>query len=471
MITIADVAQVVSGRIINSEPERPTSGALFFDSRTPIADGIFLALEGERSDGHQFVAAAGGAFAIVKRPVDSPAIIVDDVLAAASAWATHYRSLLLNITVIGITGSQGKTTTKDMLSHMLRQISGGDPKAVIAPSGSYNNDLGLPVVLTSCTNATRYCVAEMGARHKGDILRLTHVAKPKIGVVLKVGTAHLGEFGSREAIAETKSELVSGLDIDGVAILGTYDEFTPKMAQMRSDLKVITFGERGDETVRATDVEARGGFAHFELVTPCGREIVELRVAGMHNVANALATAAVGYALGVSENEIASSLSTFEPTSKWRMELQEIAGVTVVNDSYNANPESMRAALETTRLLAQEKGGRTFAFLGTMNELGEASDSMHREVRDLAIALGIDYLIAVAEPRYSKSSDPRSSDSRSLESEILNVASIAEAESQFVSIEPGDCVLFKASRSVGLERLAEVFIELLKQREAEAQSR
>jgi len=456
MITIELVAKVVSGRIINSDLGRMTTGALFFDSRTPIPDGIFLALKGEKSDGHDFAHDAGGAFSFVEREVDGPAVIVDDVLAAASIWAGHYRSLLSQLTVIGITGSQGKTTTKDMLSHMLRNVS-GDPKAVVAPSGSYNNDLGLPVVLTSCTESTRYCVAEMGARHTGDILRLAKIARPRIGVVLKVGTAHLGEFGSREAIAQTKSELVSAVERDGVAILGTYDEFTPKMAQLRSDLKVITFGERGELCVYSRGEGCGIGGVEFSMVTPHGREIVELRVAGMHNVANALATAAVGYELGIPENEIASSLSTFEPSSRWRMELQEIAGVTVVNDAYNANPESMRAALETTRLLAQEKGGRTFAFLGTMNELGEASDAMHRQVRDSALELGIDYLIAVAESRYD---GPTSS-----ESEIIVVDSIAEAETHFASIEPGDCVLFKASRSVGLERLAEAFIELLKRRE------
>jgi UDP-N-acetylmuramoyl-tripeptide--D-alanyl-D-alanine ligase len=332
-----------------------------------------------------------------------------------------------------------------MLSHLLRAIV-NDDGAVIAPSGSFNNDLGLPVVLSSCSSATRFCVAEMGARHRGDIARLAQMANPRIGVVLKVGTAHLGEFGSREAIAETKSELVSGIAKDGVAILGTYDEFTPRMASLRSDLTIITFGEQGSETVRATDVEARGGFAHFELVTPSGRDVVELRIAGMHNVANALAVAAVGYILGYEVNEIATALSTFEPRSSWRMELKETAGVTIINDAYNANPESMRAALETTCLLAQESGGRTFAFLGTMNELGDQSDAMHREIGHVANELGIDYLIAVNEARYLDSAERKS--------DRVLAESLEAAKSHFEAIEPGDCVLFKASRSVGLERLA-----------------
>jgi len=454
--TIEEVARVVGGTLINSDRARESNGTLFFDSRASLKDGIFLALEGERVDGHDFVTESDASFSLVSRDVDAPAIIVSDVLAAAALWASHYRASLKELTVVGITGSQGKTTTKDMAHHMLRLHTGMKEGAVVAPLGSYNNDLGLPVVITSCQEMTRYCISEMGARHRGDIYRLTTIAQPQIGIVLKVGTAHLGEFGSREAIAETKSELVSGINRGGIAILGTYDEFTPEMARTRSDLTVITFGERGDETVRATDVEARGGFAHFELVTPRGRETVELRVAGVHNVANALATAALGFALGIPENEIATALSTFEPKSRWRMELSEINGVTVVNDSYNANPESMKAALETTRLLAQESGGRSFAFLGTMNELGNASDEMHSDIGKAVLALGIDYLVAVNEKRYLIDSKG--------ETEAILVSDLDQARTFFDSIEAGDCVLFKASRSIGLERLAADLVESLKNR-------
>lgn len=458
--TIDEVASVVAGRVIHGDRAQSTTGRLFFDSRNPSPAGIFLALKGEHVDGHDFVINSGAALSIVTRDVAVPAIIVDDVLVAASKWAAHLRSQFATLTVIGITGSQGKTTTKDMLAHLLRTILKDDDNAVVAPSGSFNNDLGLPVVLSSCSSKTRFCVAEMGARHRGDIGRLAQVANPRIGVVLKVGSAHLGEFGSREAIAEAKSELVAGIAKDGIAILGTYDEFTPKMASMRSDLDVVTFGERGSETVRATDVEARGGFAHFELVTPRGREVVELRIAGMHNVANALAAAAVGFVLGFEVNDIATALSTFEPKSSWRMELQEVAGITVINDAYNANPESMRAALETTRLLAQESGGRTFAFLGTMNELGDQSDAMHREIGDIATELGIDYLIAVNEARYLAPSGR--------ESDQVLVESLEAARAHFAAIEAGDCVLFKASRSVGLERLATEFVAFLRGREVES---
>ena len=458
--TIDEVAAIVAGRVIHGERAQSTTGRLFFDSRNPIAAGIFLALKGEHVDGHDFVINSGASFSIVTRDVAAPAIVVEDVLVAASKWAAHFRSELTGLTVIGITGSQGKTTSKDMLAHLLRTILKDGEDAVIAPTGSFNNDLGLPVVLSSCSSKTRFCVAEMGARHRGDISKLAQIANPRIGVVLKVGSAHLGEFGSREAIAQAKSELVSGIAKGGVAILGTYDEFTPKMASLRSDLTVVTFGEQGSETVRATDVEARGGFAHFELVTPRGREVVELRIAGMHNVANALAVAAVGFVLDFDVNEIATALSTFEPKSSWRMELQEVSGITVINDAYNANPESMRAALETTRLLAQESGGRAFAFLGTMNELGDQSEALHREIGDFATELGIDYLIAVNEARYLAPSGS--------ESDRVLAESLDAARAHFTAIESGDCVLFKASRSVGLERLAAEFVAFLNGRDADS---
>lgn len=452
MIAASTVAKVVGGELHRLTGDELTDGSLFFDSREPEKNGIFLALKGERVDGHDFAKAAGGAFALLERDSDCPGIIVSDVVSAAGKWAHHYRSQLRDLTVIGITGSQGKTTTKDMIAHILKTASSSKDRGTIAPIGSYNNDLGLPVTLTQCNQSTAFCVAEMGARHLGDISRLAQMARPKIGVVLKVGTAHLGEFGSREAIARAKSELVAGIEHGGVAILGTYDEFTPKMAQSRSDLEVIRFGESGVEEIRATDVEIRSGFAHFELVTPHGREAVELNIAGAHHVANALAAAAVAFKLGLTDNEIATGLTTFKPESKWRMEMSEISGVMIINDSYNANPESMAGALRTTALLAQERGGRSFAFLGTMHELGAQSDSLHREVGDFAARLGIDYLVAVNEKRYLEGDhrDWLSADSREL------------ARAYFSHVEPGDCVLFKASRAEGLELLAADFIAFLK---------
>lgn len=446
-----DFLKIIGGQAIQLDLDKESSGELFFDTRSPKENGIFLALKGEERDGHDFASSSSAAFSIVSQPVDAPAILVPDVMEAAALLAKDHRERLSNLKVIAITGSQGKTTTKDMLKHLLQSSSIAQAGQVVAPIGSYNNDLGVPITLSSCNERTRFCITEMGARHRGDIARLMKIASPDISVVLKVGTAHLGEFGSREGIAQTKSELIAELRPGGIAILGNYDEFTPMMAKGRSDLEVITFGQLGSEMIRATDIEMRGGFGHFELVTPSGRDAVELRIAGEHNIANALAAAAIGYALHISENEIATALSTFEPVSKWRMELRQIDGVQIINDSYNANPESMSAALKTLQLLAQDSGGRTFAFLGKMHELGDLEGALHKEVGDLHRELGIDYLISINEPRYLEKAG---------EDQIL-VTCIDEAKNFFQHIQPGDCVLFKASRAEGLELLAEGFYQFL----------
>jgi UDP-N-acetylmuramoyl-tripeptide--D-alanyl-D-alanine ligase len=447
----SDIMKIIGGNPIHLDLDKESSGELFFDTRSPKENGIFLAFKGDQRDGHDFASSSPAAFSIVSQPVDAPAILVPDVMEAAALFAKDHRERLIDLKVIAITGSQGKTTTKDMLKHLLESSSISQIGQVVAPIGSYNNDLGVPITLSTCNERTQFCITEMGARHKGDIARLMRIASPNISAVLKVGTAHLGEFGSREAIAETKSELIAELGSGGIAILGNYDEFTPVMAKGRSDLDVITFGQSGSEVIRATDIEMRGGFAHFELVTPTGREVVELRIAGEHNIANALAAAAIGYALDINENEIATALSTFEPVSKWRMELRQIDGVQIINDSYNANPESMSAALKTLQLLAQDSGGRTFAFLGKMHELGVLEGAFHKEVGDFHRELGIDYLISINEPRYLE---------RAGEDQIL-LNSIDEAKNLFQHIEPGDCVLFKASRAEGLELLAEGFYQFL----------
>lgn len=448
---VSDIIKIIGGNPIHLDLDKESSGELFFDTRSPKKNGIFLAFKGDKRDGHDFASSSPAAFSIVSQPVDAPAILVPDVMEAAALLAKDHRERLIDLKVIAITGSQGKTTTKDMLKHLLESSSISQIGQVVAPIGSYNNDLGVPITLSTCNESTRFCITEMGARHKGDIARLMRIASPNISAVLKVGTAHIGEFGSREAIAETKSELIAELGSGGIAILGNYDEFTPVMAKGRSDLDVIIFGQSGSEEIRATDIEMRGGFAHFELVTPTGREVVELRIAGEHNIANALAAAAIGYVLDINENKIATALSTFEPVSKWRMELRQIDGVQIINDSYNANPESMSAALKTLQLLAQDSGGRTFAFLGKMHELGVLEGAFHKEVGDFHRELGIDYLISINEPRYLE---------RAGEDQIL-LNSIDEAKNLFQHIEPGDCVLFKASRAEGLELLAEGFYQFL----------
>lgn len=420
-----------------------------FDSRSVRKGDVFLALKGDHADGHDFVDDAikrGAALSIVTQPVHGSYVMVDDVLSGVAKLASYLRKELAELKVVGITGSQGKTTTKDMVNSIL-----SNEGPTIAALGSFNNDLGVPLTLLRCTTSTKFCIVEMGARHGGDIASLTRMAAPNVGAVLKVGNAHLGEFGSQEKIAATKGELIEGLAPGSIAILGTYDSFTPAMATV-DGVKRITFGETHGCTVRAADVEYRGGYAHFDLVTPEGREPVELRVIGLHQVSNALAAAAIAHALGVSTNNIAAALSTHESASKWRMEIHEGCEMLLINDAYNANPESVEAALRTLVLLAQERGGRSWAFLGTMHELGPQSPEMHSQIGALAAEIGIDHLVAIGNRDYL-SKIPSSQMSTHYFDSVTDVTPLLN------ELEAGDVILVKASRAEHLEVLAHQILD------------
>lgn len=439
-LTAGEIALLVGGEL-HCDKDLLVSKAPVFDSREATPGCIFLALKGETVDGHDFAAdayRAGAMFSLTTKRIDGPCIVVKDVIEAVAILATFVRKRLTQLTVIGITGSQGKTSTKDLLAHMLRVVG-----PTVAPTGSFNNDLGLPITLLECDERTKFCVLEMGARHKGDIARLCQIAQPNIGVVLTVGTAHLGEFGSVQAIAEAKSELIQSLSSDGVAVLGSYDSFTPAMSSLHAG-RVINFGD-GKE-VRAADIEIREGCPHFDLVTPAGRDAVGMRIVGAHQISNALAVAAVGTVLDLPIELIASSLSTAENASKWRMELHEVFGLLIINDSYNANPESMAAALRSLVLFAQERGGESWAFVGKMHELGESSPFHHAAVGTLAQEIGIDHLVAIGAPEYG---DPKGL------MKVHHYASIDECLVMTDYFSAGDVALVKASRSEGFEVLAQ----------------
>jgi UDP-N-acetylmuramoyl-tripeptide--D-alanyl-D-alanine ligase len=381
---------------------------------------------------------------------------VDDAQEALVALARFARSKLSNTTFIGLTGSQGKTTTKDLLAHLLS--SQGE---TIAPIGSFNNELGVPVTILSCREESRFCIVEMGARHEGDIQYLCDIAKPQIGLVLVVGTAHLGEFGSREKIARTKAELIAALPASGIAVLGNYDEITPRMADGKK-LRTLIFGETNESDVRAADIEFREGRANFDLVTPSGRAPVSLRLLGMHQIANALATAAVATALEIDIDSIAASLSTAEIPSKWRMELHEESGVLVVNDSYNANPDSSAAALRTLSLLAQERGGVSWAFLGKMHELGESERQDHLSIGRLASELGVDQLISVGTDMYLNGLELDFEAGDEMTTHYFLTQEEALGLEKYISA--GDVVLVKASRAEHLDEFAEKLITKLHMR-------
>jgi len=451
----SQIARVIGGTLFG-EDVQVTSGASL-SSKSVQPGGIFLAIQGENVDGHDYVEDAfshGALLAITTRAVAHRHILVADVTVAVTALARYARSELSELKVIGITGSQGKTTTKDLLRHMLAEHG-----ETVAPSGNYNNELGVPLTLLACSTTTKYAVIEMGARHSGDIAHLASIAKPDIAVVLRVGLAHVGEFGSIEAIAATKSELVSSLSDSGIAILGQYDPFTKAMKSLHNG-ETITFGSEHSVDVRATEIEMREGRPHFDLVTPEGRAAVGLRIVGEHQIANALACAAVGTALGFSIESIASALSTALIESKWRMEIHEFSQVLLINDSYNASPDAMEAALRTLILFAQERGGRSWAFLGKMGELGESSASAHQQVGTLASEIGIDHLVCVDAPEYQAGQN-RDGQTNFHDCDRAGARSIAE------QIEPGDVILVKASRSEKFEILAQEIEEIVKSRTTE----
>jgi len=436
-MTATDIATIVGGTLHGGDVA--VTQTPVFDSRLAQEGSIFLALVGENEDGHRFIEDAfthGAVVAFTTKVVPQRCIVVVDVLAALAQLALYVRDQLPDLKVIAITGSQGKTTTKDLLGSVLAGYG-----ETVATQASFNNELGAPLTLLQCTRETKYCVLEIGARHMGDIAALCAIAKPDIGVVLKVGRAHLGEFGSVEKIALTKGELIESLGQHGIAILGLYDPFTPQMKQ-RHRGATLTFGEDSTADIRATDIEIREGAPHFELVTAEGRAAVGMRLIGEHQVSNALAAAAVCVALHIPLDYVAGALSTAEQRSKWRMEMAEDSGILVINDAYNANPESMAAALRTLTLFAQERGGSSWAFLGQMHELGATAAAEHEAIGELAHELGVDHIIAVecnlfgARARY--------------------VAAREELRSLVSFMSPGDTLLFKASRAEHFEEIAEM---------------
>jgi len=451
-LSAQDFASVVSGSLHDISPSQILDQDPVINSKDASAKNFFVAFKGEKFDGHDFVSEAlnsGAKFSLVSKSVSGPHVLVSNVGQALIDLARFVRTQLPNMKVIGITGSQGKTTTKEFLYSVLQNEG-----TTVATAGNFNTDIGVPLTLLRSTEATKFCILEMGARHVGDIAKLTELANPNVGVVLVVGTAHLGEFGSVEAIAKTKSELIKALSPKMTAVLGTYDQFTPKMADSL-DLNTVLFGD--GQIVRAADIELHGGFAHFDLVTPAGRNSVALQVIGEHQIPNALAAAAAAFSLGVKNESIAIGLTTALLSSKWRMQIETISGIQIIHDYYNANPESMKAALKTLVMLSQESGGASWAILGKMHELGSKESSGHLEVAEFASQLGVDHLVSVAPAVYQESNN-QSSDENML---IHNCSSVAAVLELVNNISTGDVILLKASRSEKFEDLAELIKKAL----------
>lgn len=495
-MTLRQIAEVTGGELSPSaDADEVVTGFVEFDSRKITPGGLFVALPGSNVDGHDFAQSAmdrGAVAALVARDVGVPAIILPPVemiegdnsdlaasdpdgtaravVAGMAKLAQYVAKTLVDkhgLVITGVTGSAGKTSTKDLIANVL--MRGGE---TVAPPGSFNNEIGLPYTVLRCTEDTDFLVAEMSARGIGHIASLTHIAPPQIGVVLNVGSAHLGEFGSRENIAQAKGELVEALPERGTAILNADDELVAAMAT-RTSAPVVHFGTSPNAEYYATDIELDDvARASFNMHSPGGTHRVSLKVFGAHQVSNALAAAAVGIEAGIDAGQVAEALSNAHSVSVNRMDVTTRAdGVTVINDAYNANPDSMRAGIAALGFTAAARPGvRSIAVLGEMGELGGNSVEAHTELATDLDRYNITHLIAVG---HSPEIQALLTAAAVHGISVANAAGVDEAVNAVTGIlstapagadhwhdrSDRDVVLVKASNAAGLWRVAEKLLE------------
>jgi UDP-N-acetylmuramoyl-tripeptide--D-alanyl-D-alanine ligase len=450
-LTVAEIAEV-TGAAPEPGADLPAlvSGPVVIDSRRAGPGCLFAALPGSRADGHDFApkaVAAGAAAVLATRPAGVPALIVPDVPAALAALARAVVARLPGLTIAAITGSAGKTTTKDLTAQLIEPMG-----ATVSPQDSYNNEIGHPLTVLRVTAQTRYLIAEMSARGPGHISALCAVSPPRLGAVLCVGHAHAGIFGSIEDVALAKAELPAALPADGVALLSADDPRVLAMAG-RTAARVVTFGRSPGADVRAVDVVVDdAGRPGFTLVTEAGSAPVRLRLHGEHNVTNALAAGAIAGQLGMDLAAVAAGLSAATSRSRWRMEVTHRPdGVTVINDAYNANPEAMAAALAA--LAAMARGRRAFAVLGEMTELGAQAGQLHEQAGRQAARAGLTGLVVVGEEAAPMLDGARADPS--WHGELVQVPDAAAAAAAVRQrVRRGDVVLVKASRAANLQRVA-----------------
>lgn len=465
-LTLAEIAEAVDGRLVEgrsgSDASTVVHGVSQTDSREVEAGHVFFARRGEETDGHRFVGTAidnGAALVVVEQETDDrvPQIVVAESTVALGKLATEVVRRVRaggELTIVGITGSNGKTTTKNLVAAMAERRG-----TFVASEKSFNNEVGGPLTMLRVEANTRTLVAEMGASAEGEIARLTAMAPPSIGVVLTVGLAHAGEFGGIETTFRTKSEMVRDLPDSAVAVLNRDDPYVYRMAEL-TRARVLWFGQNSEAHVRATDIDSDAQGTRFTLHIAGESRPVVFRVLGEHHVTNALAAAAVGHELGLSLADIVESLEGATKAARWRMEVMGGRdGVTIVNDAYNASPDSMAAGIRTLAQIGRP-GARTVAVLGAMSELGEYSIDEHIRIGLQAVRLGISELVVVGK------------EARDLHISAINEGSW-DGESVFFeaqddafdylmrTLQPNDTVLVKSSNAAGLrflgDRLGEAF--------------
>ncbi|MDH6237225.1 UDP-N-acetylmuramoyl-tripeptide--D-alanyl-D-alanine ligase [Cryobacterium sp. CG_9.6] len=466
-LSLRDIADSVDGVLhlasTDDDPERMLSGSVQTDSREVTPGSIFVAKPGDVTDGHLFAPSAveqGAELLVVERVLDLPVaqIVVPDVIVALGALASTVVARVRaegRLKVVGVTGSNGKTTTKNLLREILGRVG-----PTVAPRGSFNNQVGAPMTMLEVTTDTRFLVVEMGASSVGAIARLVALVRPDIGIVLCVGLAHVGEFGDLDATVRAKSEMVTELLPTDVTVLNADD---PRVSQMseRTRARVVYFGEYGQAMVRASNVRATRSGTTFVLHLTSGESSpVTFRVLGEHHVMNALAAASAAEVLGVDLATIVAGLESVQRAERWRMEvLGGRDNVTVINDAYNASPDSMTAALKTLAQIA-EPGGRTIAVLGEMAELGDLAGEEHDRVGLLAVRLNISQVIVVG--RAARRMHISTINEGSWDGESAYVDTADEAFDLLRTlVQSGDTVLVKSSNSAGLrflgDRLGDLF--------------
>lgn len=490
-LTASQIAEVTGGRL-HAEAALSVTLATT-DSREVVPGSLFIAKPGELADGHDFIPAAraaGATLILAEQDTCEPAVIVDDVVRAMGLLAAdivrRIRAHSPTI-VIGITGSAGKTTTKDLLATLLATQG-----ATVAPINSYNGEVGVPLTVFTAALDTRHLIIEMGADHVGNVAELSEMVQPDIGVVLMVGTAHAGSFGGVENIARTKGELVEALPEHGVAILNRDDAAVAGMAQRVPSGTALGWFTTGDQLLAdqlgADQLSTEANFVvetHGLSTDEGERPVFELRVhdvyhgmltdteaapvhsalMGIHHAGNLAAAAGAARAAGMATADIARILSTAQAVSAHRMARTDRPdGVTIIDDSYNANPESMRAGLKTLAMLGRATGRRTWAVLGEMLELGETHSRDHIQVGESVVRLNIDELLVVGDGARALYTGAVMEGSWG--DEAAHVASVAEAQALLDRrLAPGDIVLVKGSHSTGLWRLADTLINNPPQKE------
>ena len=457
-LTLEEISVAINAATLNLDSNLKVTGKVVIDSRIVSQGDLFVAINGEKVDGHDFCheAIKKGAIAVVssKELVGIPTLLVKEGNAASKnvdqptvialgKLASYLLMKLPNIFKIAVTGSSGKTTTKDLLFDLGNLIG-----PTVAPVGSYNNEIGMPQTILECDEKTKVLILEMGAREVGNIKKLCQIAKPDTSILLNIGSAHIEIFGSRELILKTKSEIIECLNAEDVAVLNHEDE---TFSKQKTKAKVVSFGLSGADVSAKNVVLNDKAQASYELEFEGKVSQVNLKLVGAHQVSNSLAAAAVFLKKGLDIDLVAKTLSNSVAKSKWRMQVEvNSKNVTVINDSYNANPESMKAAIRTLKQAGADK--KTFIIVGEMLELGSDSKQMHEEVADLIQKLDVKKTLVVGNGAKIVSDYLSNNAYKGRLEFCMDIDSAISKTKEMVEIN--DVVLVKASRAIGLERVA-----------------